>query len=66
MKDPPRNEAKTPHQTRDAPHSSPASWTQNDEDRDVLVQALLNPPEPSAHRKDAVKRYKEGAATEDP
>jgi uncharacterized protein (DUF1778 family) len=30
-----------------------------DEDRDVFFQALLNPPEPSAHAKAAVARYKE-------
>jgi uncharacterized protein (DUF1778 family) len=35
------------------------SWTLDDQDRDFLVQALLNPPEPSARMKAAVKRYKE-------
>ncbi|HYW83051.1 MAG TPA: DUF1778 domain-containing protein [Spirochaetia bacterium] len=35
------------------------SWTLEQRDRDLLVQALLNPPEPSARMKAAVKRYKE-------
>ena len=34
------------------------SWTLEDRDRDFFVQALLNPPEPSARMKAAVKRYK--------
>jgi uncharacterized protein (DUF1778 family) len=37
---------------------SHTSWTLNDRDRDVFVQALLNPPEPSARMKAAAKRYK--------
>jgi len=37
---------------------SHTSWTLNDEDRDAFVQALLNPPEPSARAKAAAKRYK--------
>ena len=35
------------------------SWTLDDRDRDIFVQALLNPPPPSARMKAAVKRYKE-------
>jgi uncharacterized protein (DUF1778 family) len=35
------------------------SWTLEEQDRDIFVQALLNPPEPSARMKAAVKRYKE-------
>jgi uncharacterized protein (DUF1778 family) len=35
------------------------SWILGDRDRDFLVQALLNPPEPSARMKAAVKRYRE-------
>jgi len=35
------------------------SWVLDDRDRDIFVQALLNPPEPSARMKAAVKRYKE-------
>jgi len=38
------------------------SWILEDRDRDVFVEALLNPPEPSARMKDAVKRYKERSA----
>jgi uncharacterized protein (DUF1778 family) len=38
---------------------SHTSWTLRDRDRDALVQALLNPPEPSARMKAAVMRYKE-------
>ncbi|MGA2169637.1 MAG: DUF1778 domain-containing protein [Terracidiphilus sp.] len=38
-----------------------ASWTLEDRDRDVFVRALLNPPEPSARMKAAVKRYKQRA-----
>ena len=34
------------------------SWTLEDRDRDVFVQALLNPPAPSARMKAAVKRYR--------
>jgi uncharacterized protein (DUF1778 family) len=34
------------------------SWSLEDRDRDVFVQALLTPPEPSARMKAAVKRYK--------
>jgi uncharacterized protein (DUF1778 family) len=37
------------------------SWTLEDRDRDFFVQALLNPPEPSARMKAAVKRYRERA-----
>src|ERR1039457_1641443 len=37
------------------------SWTLDDRDRDFFVQALLNPPEPSARMKAAVKRYRERA-----
>jgi uncharacterized protein (DUF1778 family) len=33
-------------------------WTLEDRDRDVFVQALLNPPAPSARMKAAVKRYR--------
>jgi uncharacterized protein (DUF1778 family) len=35
------------------------SWTLDDRDRDIFVQALLNPPEPNARMKAAAKRYKE-------
>ncbi|MGA2807509.1 MAG: DUF1778 domain-containing protein [Terracidiphilus sp.] len=35
------------------------TWTLEDRDRDVFVQALLNPPEPSPRMKAAAKRYKE-------
>ena len=35
-----------------------ASWTLEDKGRDLFVRALLNPPEPSARMKAAVKRYK--------
>ena len=34
------------------------SWELENRDRDVFVQALLNPPRPSARMKTAVKRYK--------
>jgi uncharacterized protein (DUF1778 family) len=34
------------------------SWTLEKQDRDVFVQALLNPPEPSARVKAAVKRFR--------
>jgi uncharacterized protein (DUF1778 family) len=37
------------------------SWTLNERDRDVFVQALLNPPKPNARMKAAVKRYRERA-----
>ena len=37
------------------------SWILEDRDRDFFVQALLNPPEPSARMKAAVKRYRERA-----
>ena len=33
------------------------SWTLGAKDRDCFVQALLNPPEPSARMKSAAKRY---------
>src|ERR1035438_8764379 len=39
------------------------SWTLEDRDRDVFVQALLNPPAPSARMKAAVKRYRERAGS---
>jgi uncharacterized protein (DUF1778 family) len=35
------------------------SWTLEDRDRAVFVQALLNPPAPNARMKAAVKRYKQ-------
>jgi len=35
------------------------TWTLEDRDRDVFVQALLNPPEPSPRMKAAAKRYME-------
>jgi len=34
------------------------TWTLEDRDRDVFVQALLDPPAPSARMKAAVKRYR--------
>jgi uncharacterized protein (DUF1778 family) len=37
------------------------SWTLEERDRDVFVQALRNPPEPSARMRAAVKRYKQRA-----
>lgn len=37
------------------------SWTLEDRDRDVFVQALLNPRQPNARMRAAVKRYKERA-----
>ena len=37
------------------------SWTLGERDRDILVQALLNPPQPSTRMKDAVKRYRQRA-----
>jgi uncharacterized protein (DUF1778 family) len=36
-----------------------ASWTLEDRSRDAFVQALLNPPDPSARMKAALKRYKQ-------
>jgi uncharacterized protein (DUF1778 family) len=38
-----------------------ASWTLENRDRDVFVRALLDPPQPSARMRAAVKRYKERA-----
>jgi uncharacterized protein (DUF1778 family) len=35
------------------------SWVLDERDRDIFVQALLNPPEPNARMKAAAKRYKE-------
>lgn len=40
------------------------SWTLDERDRDVFVQALLNPPKPNARMKAAVKRYRERAGRE--
>jgi uncharacterized protein (DUF1778 family) len=40
---------------------SHTTWTLNDRDRDFFVQALLNPPEPSARMKAAAKRFKKRA-----
>jgi uncharacterized protein (DUF1778 family) len=37
------------------------SWTLGERDRDILAQALLNPPQPSTRMKDAVKRYRQRA-----
>ena len=37
------------------------SWTLEAQDRDLFVEALLNPSEPSARLKSAAKRYKERA-----
>jgi len=37
------------------------SWTLEDRDREVFIQALLNPPKPSAPMKAAVKRYRKRA-----
>jgi uncharacterized protein (DUF1778 family) len=34
------------------------SWTLEEQDRDLFVQTLLNPPEPSARMKTAVKRFR--------
>jgi uncharacterized protein (DUF1778 family) len=34
------------------------TWTLGDRDRDVFVQALLNPPRPSARMKEAARRYR--------
>jgi uncharacterized protein (DUF1778 family) len=36
-------------------------WTLEERDRDVFVQALLKPPEPSPRLKAAVKRYRKRA-----
>jgi uncharacterized protein (DUF1778 family) len=38
---------------------SHTNWILEDRDRDVFVQALLNPPQPSARMKAAVKRYRQ-------
>ena len=38
---------------------SHTSWTLEERDRDIFVQALLNPPMPSSRMKAAVKRYRE-------
>ena len=35
------------------------SWTLEEEGRDLFVQVLLNPPEPSARLKAAANRYRE-------
>jgi uncharacterized protein (DUF1778 family) len=35
------------------------SWILSDRDRDIFIQALLNPPEPNARMKAVAKRYKE-------
>jgi uncharacterized protein (DUF1778 family) len=35
------------------------SWTLEERDRDVFVQALLNPSKPNARMKAAVKRYRQ-------
>jgi len=37
------------------------SWVLGDRDRDIFVQALLNPPKPSTRMKEAVRRYKKYA-----
>jgi uncharacterized protein (DUF1778 family) len=37
------------------------SWTLETRDRDLFVQALQHPAEPTARLKSAVKRYKERA-----
>jgi uncharacterized protein (DUF1778 family) len=37
------------------------SWTLENRDRDLFVQALLNPPEPSSRMNAAVKRFRERA-----
>ena len=39
------------------------SWVLGDRDRNVFVQALLNPPRPSTRMKQAVRRYKNHTAT---
>jgi uncharacterized protein (DUF1778 family) len=38
-----------------------ATWTLEDRDRDAFVQALLDPPKPSARMRAAAKRYKRRA-----
>jgi uncharacterized protein (DUF1778 family) len=38
------------------------SWTLDDRDRDAFAALLLNPPEPSARMKIAVRRFKERSA----
>jgi uncharacterized protein (DUF1778 family) len=38
---------------------SHTTWILSDRDRDIFVQALLNPPEPNARMRAAAKRYKE-------
>jgi uncharacterized protein (DUF1778 family) len=38
------------------------SWTLDDRDRDAFVKALLNPPEPNARLKAALKRYRKNTA----
>jgi uncharacterized protein (DUF1778 family) len=40
------------------------SWTLEERDRDVFVQALLNPPKPNARMKAAVKRYRQRVGRE--
>jgi uncharacterized protein (DUF1778 family) len=37
------------------------SWTLEEQDLEVFVQALLDPPEPNARMKAAARRYKERA-----
>lgn len=37
------------------------SWVLEDRDRDVFVQALLNPPKPGTRMKEAVRRYQKHA-----
>jgi uncharacterized protein (DUF1778 family) len=34
------------------------AWVLSDRDRDLFVNALLNPPEPGERLKEAVKRYR--------
>ena len=34
------------------------TWTLDLRDRELFIDALLNPPEPGAHLRQAVKRYK--------
>jgi uncharacterized protein (DUF1778 family) len=36
-----------------------STWILEDQDRDIFVQALLNPPEPSEYMRAAFKRYRE-------
>jgi uncharacterized protein (DUF1778 family) len=40
------------------------SWTLEERDRDLFVQALLTPPKPNARLKAAVKRYRERVGRE--